>query len=253
MLSLRPCESETRADQIVAQTCVIIPALNEEAALPRVLADLRHLGLDRIRVVDNGSHDHTAQVARQLGAEVLSEARRGYGAACWCGMSGFDPDVEWVLFCDADGSDELSELPRLFAQAALGADFVIGNRRGLPAHRAALTPQQDFGNALAVALIEFGWGHRYHDLGPLRLIHRGALDRIAMQDRGFGWTVEMQVRAVEEGLRIVEVPVRYRQRRGGRSKISGTVTGTLRAGSVILFTIGRLWLRRLWRGGKRGA
>lgn len=251
MLSVVHSQPETRADKIVARTCVIIPALNEEAALPRVLADLRHLGLERIRVVDNGSRDRTAQVAAQLGADVLSEPQRGYGAACWRGMADFDDDVEWVLFCDADGSDDLSELQWLFAQAALGAELVLGNRRSLPSNRAAMTPQQNFGNALATTLIALGWGHRYHDLGPLRLIRRDALDRIAMRDRGFGWTVEMQVRAVEEKLRIAEVPVRYRRRQGGRSKISGTISGTLRAGSVILSTIGRLWLRRLFHGGQR--
>ena len=251
MLSTVHCEPVNHVDEIVARTCVIIPALNEEAALPRVLHELRELGLERIRVVDNGSRDKTAEVAAQRGAEVLTESRRGYGAACWRGMADFDDAVEWVLFCDADGSDDLSELPHLFAQAALGADLVLGNRRSLPANRASTTPQQNFGNALATALIELGWGPRYHDLSPLRLIRRAALDRIAMRDRGFGWTVEMQVRAVEEKLRISEVPVRYRRRQGGRSKISGTISGTLRAGSVILSTIGRLWLRRLLKG--RGA
>jgi len=248
MLSTVHCEPVNCVDEIVARTCVIIPALNEEAALPRVLHELRELGLERIRVVDNGSRDRTAKIAAQLGADVLGEPHRGYGAACWRGMADFDDDIEWVLFCDADGSDDLSELQWLFAQAALGADLVLGNRRGLPASRAAMTPQQNFGNALATALIALGWGHRYHDLGPLRLIRRAALDRIAMRDRGFGWTVEMQVRAVEEKLRIAEVPVRYRRRQGGRSKISGTISGTLRAGSVILSTIGRLWLRRLLKG-----
>jgi len=252
MLSTVHCEPVNCVDEIVAHTCVIIPALNEEAALPRVLADLRHLGLERIRVVDNGSRDRTAEVAAQLGVAVMREPLRGYGAACWRGMADFDDEVEWVLFCDADGSDDLSELQWLFAQAALGAELVLGNRRGLPENRAAMTPQQNFGNALATALIKLGWGHRYHDLGPLRLIRRDALDRIAMRDRGFGWTVEMQVRAVEEKLRIAEVPVRYRRRRGGRSKISGTISGALRAGTMILSTIGRLWLRRLWHGRPHG-
>lgn len=248
MLSTVHCEPSNRVNEIVARTCVIIPALNEEEALPRVLHELRKLGLERIRVVDNGSRDKTAAVAAQRGAEVFTEPQRGYGAACWRGMADFDDAVEWVLFCDADGSDDLSELPHLFAQAALGAALVLGNRRSLPENRAAMTPQQNFGNALATTLIALGWGHRYHDLGPLRLIRRDALDRIAMRDRGFGWTVEMQVRAVEEKLRIAEVPVRYRRRQGGRSKISGTISGTLRAGSVILSTIGRLWLRRLLKG-----
>jgi glycosyltransferase involved in cell wall biosynthesis len=226
---------------------VIIPALNEEVALPGVLRDLRALGLRHVRVVDNGSTDRTAEVARELGAEVRSEPVRGYGAACWCGMSELGPEVAWVLFCDADGSDDLSELPALFAAAATGAEFILGNRRASAEGRGAMTPQQNFGNALATALIAIGWGHRYKDLGPLRLISRSALDRIAMRDRGFGWTVEMQVRAVEEGVRIVEIPVGYRRRQGGRSKISGTIGGSLRAGTVILSTVGRLWFRRWFR------
>ncbi len=231
---------------VMAGTLVIIPALNEEAALPRVLQDLRELGITRIRVVDNGSTDRTAEVARHLGAEVRSEPVRGYGAACWRGMEEMGAEVQWVLFCDADGSDDLSELHRLFELAAAGAEMVLGNRRASPEGRGAMTPQQNFGNALATALIALGWGYRYQDLGPLRLISRPGLDRIAMQDRGFGWTVEMQVRAVEEGLKIAEIPVGYRRRQAGRSKISGTILGSVRAGSVILSTVGGLWLRRMF-------
>ena len=188
----------------------------------------------------------TTEVARRLGATVASEPRRGYGAACQRGIEEFVRDSAWVLFCDADGSDDLSELPAFFAEAAGGADLVLGDRRSLPDSRAAMTPQQNFGNALATTLIRAGWGHRYRDLGPLRLIRRESLDRIGMRDRGFGWTVEMQVRAVEEHLRIVEVTVRYRRRRGGRSKISGTIAGSLRAGRIILSTLLRLWLRRVF-------
>lgn len=234
--------------EIVARTTVIIPALNEEGALPRVLEELRSLGLESIRVVDNGSTDRTAAMARQLGADVSSEPVRGYGAACWRGMGEMSPEAEWVLFCDADGSDDLSELHRFFQNAAAGAELVLGNRRSTRAGRSAMTPQQNFGNALATSLIAIGWGYRYQDLGPLRLISRPALDRIAMRDRGFGWTVEMQVRAVEERLRIVEIPVGYRRRQAGRSKISGTLLGSVRAGSVILSTVGRLWWRRIFQG-----
>lgn len=120
------------------------------------------------------------------------------------------------------------------------ADLVLGDRRTNRANRMAMTAAQRFGNALATTLIRLGWGHRYADLGPLRLVRTEALERIAMRDRGFGWTVEMQVRAVELGLRVREVPVRYRNRRGGTSKISGTISGTSRAGVVIVATISRL-------------
>jgi hypothetical protein len=134
----------------------------------------------------------------------------------------------------------LRDLERLLL-ATRCADFVLGDRTQNPASRGAMTTAQRFGNALATTLIRWGWGHRYADLGPLRLIRRSALEQIAMRDRGFGWTVEMQVRAVEIGLRIREVQVRYRPRQGGVSKISGTIKGTLRAGAVIITTIGRLF------------
>lgn len=235
------------AAAIIAATTVILPALNEEAALPLVLKGLRALGIARICVVDNGSTDDTAGVARRHGAEVFAEPLRGYGAACWRGMAALDCAAEWVLFCDADGSDDLSEVPRIFSAAADGADMVLGDRRATVESRRAMTPQQNFGNALATTLIAFGWRHRYRDLCPLRLVRRTALDRIAMRDRGFGWTVEMQVRAIEEGLRIAEIPVGYRRRQGGRSKISGTFRGSFQAGSIILLTLGRLWWSRLLR------
>ena len=240
-------ESRSSAAAIIAATTVIIPALNEAAALPRVLKDLHALGIARICVVDNGSTDDTAGVARQHGAEVFAEPLRGYGAACWRGLAALDRTAEWILFCDADGSDDLSELPRFFSAAAEGAELVLGDRRATVEGRGAMTPPQNFGNALATTLIALGWHHRYRDLGPLRLIRRTALDRIAMRDRGFGWTVEMQVRAIEEGLRIAEIPVGYRRRQGGRSKISGTLRGSVQAGSIILLTLGRLWWRRTFR------
>jgi hypothetical protein len=126
-------------------------------------------------------------------------------------------------------------------------DLVLGDRTATPAGRAVLTPVQRFGNGLATTLIRWGWGYHYRDLGPLRLIRRSALEAIQMCDRGFGWTVEMQVRAVEGGLRIGELPVAYYCRRGGRSKISGTLRGSIQAGVVILSTLGRLYGQRIWR------
>lgn len=223
---------------------VIIPALNEEQTLPGVLAGLARIGLQKIRVVDNGSRDKTAEVARNSGAEVIQESRRGYGQACWTGCENLEPEIEWILFCDADGSDALEELDQLFHLTA-SYDFILGDRRAKPLGRQAMTPVQNFGNGLATTLIRWGWGGVYHDLGPMRLIRREAYERIAMKDRGFGWTVEMQVRAVEENLRTVEVPVSYHPRKGGHSKISGTIRGSFKAGSIILATLLELYLKRL--------
>ena len=219
---------------------VIIPALDEEATLPNVVETLRALGFTRIRVVDNGSTDATATRARAAGAEVRIELRRGYGQACWTGAQDLAPEVEWLLFCDADGSDDPRDVARLLAEAEAGADFVLGDRRSRPAARAVMTPAQNFGNALAVQLIRLGWGHSYRDLGPLRLIRRSLFESLAMRDRGFGWTIEMQVRAVERRACIVELPVGYHRRQGGRSKISGTLQGSMQAGAIILATLARL-------------
>jgi glycosyltransferase involved in cell wall biosynthesis len=224
---------------------VVIPALNEALALPGVLEGLRQQGLTRIRVVDNGSTDDTAAVAAASGAEVVVEPRRGYGQACWTGLQNLPAEVEWILFCDADGSDDLDKLPDFVeAMEKAGADFILGDRRGTAESAATLTLPQRWGNALATALIRLGWGHRYHDLGPMRLVRRSALEKIAMEDRGFGWTIEMQIRAVEEGLRIREIPVNGRQRQAGKSKISGTIRGVMGAGSIILGTWAKFFLRK---------
>lgn len=226
----------------LANILVIIPALNEETTLGSVIRELQAVGLSRIRVVDNGSHDRTPDVAADAGAEVIQEPIKGYGQACWRGMQDIEPSIEWILFCDADGSDNLSQLPDLLAQRH-DYDFILGNRRGTAAGREQLTPVQNFGNWLASTLIHWGWGYRYHDLGPLRLIRRQALEQIHMRDRSFGWTVEMQARAVECELRICELPVSYRPRQGGRSKISGTLSGSFKAGTIILTTLAVLYAR----------
>jgi len=222
---------------------VVIPALNEAQALPGVLGRLRKQGLTHIRVVDNGSTDGTAAVAAASGAEVVAEPRRGYGQACWTGLQNLPGDADWILFCDADGSDDLEKWPDFLA-AAEDHDFILGDRRATAESAGTLTLPQRWGNALATLLIRMGWGYRYHDLGPMRLVRRGALEQIAMEDRGFGWTVEMQIRAVETGLRIREIPVLSRERQAGKSKISGTVRGVLMAGSIILGTWAKFFLRK---------
>ncbi len=221
---------------------VLIPALNESAALPRVLGDLPADGLRRVVVVDNGSSDGTGETARGLGAVVLEEPRRGYGQACLTGIGwiGRQPDPPEVLvFLDADYSDHPDELPSLVEPIARGeADLVVGSRLLGRAEPGALLPQARFGNRLAAFLIRRLYGLEVTDLGPFRAVRWEALCRLGMADRNFGWTVEMQVKAARAGLRYREVPVSYR-RRVGVSKITGTVSGTVRAGWKILYTVFR--------------
>ncbi|MCP9860708.1 MULTISPECIES: glycosyltransferase family 2 protein [unclassified Cyanobium] len=224
---------------------VVIPARDERETIGHVIGLLRRQGLDRIRVVDNGSSDDTAAIARQLGAEVISEPRPGYGRACWAGCLNLDPAVQWLMFCDGDGGDPIEELPRFLALLP-DHDLLLGDRTATAVGRASLTPLQQGGNRLATTLITLGWGFRYRDMGPLRLVRRRAFAAMALRDRGYGWTLEMQVRAGELGLRIREVPISQRPRLAGVSKISGRWGASLQAGWVILTTLGRLWLRR-WR------
>lgn len=237
------------ADQLPARfdtVLVIIPVLNEQDTLAGVIGQLQSIGLHHIRVVDNGSTDASAAVATAAGAELLREPVAGYGRACWRGLMQLPEAIEWILFCDGDGSDDLGSLPG-WSALLRDHDLILGNREATAEGRRALTPVQRFGNRLATSLIRLGWGHRYQDLGPLRLVRRRSLEAMGLRDRGFGWTIEMQVRAVEAGLRICELPVPHHPRRGGRSKISGTVGGSLRAGLAILGTLSRLYRQRRLR------
>lgn len=216
-------------------TALIIPALDEESAIGALLAAIDRQVVRDVIVGDNGSRDATAEIARRGGAIVVHVAERGYGAACAGALTKLAPDVDIVLFMDADGSDDPSEIPLVLAPIVRDeADLVIGARKTI--ELGALTPQQRFGNWLATRLIALLHHHRYTDLGPFRAIRRELLDRIAMRDRRYGWTVEMQVRALQLGARVTEVPVRYRKR-VGKSKISGTITGVVKAGWWILYTI----------------
>jgi glycosyltransferase involved in cell wall biosynthesis len=215
---------------------VIIPAYNEEESLPHVLNYLPRHRLRQVIVVDNHSTDRTSEVARENGATVVYEKRRGYGQACLSGMGALDnPDI--VVFLDGDYSDFPEEIDLLLSPILKDeADFVVGSRMILEESRKALLPQARYGNQLAVFLIRLFFGHRFTDLGPFRAIRYESLQAIGMRDKNFGWTVEMQIKAVQKGLRIREVPVRYRMRIGV-SKITGTVSGTLGAGTKIIYTI----------------
>ena len=217
---------------------LILPALDEEQAIGATLDSLAGRDLAQLIVVDNGSRDRTAEVAGSRGAQVVHEPRRGYGWACLAGIAALMPQIETVVFMDADGSDDPDDLPQILAPIARGeADLVIGSRASGEREPGSLSPHQRFGNWLAASLLRVFYGARHTDLGPFRAIRVDALRGLAMTDKNFGWTVEMQIKARRHGLRVIEVPVRYRRRRAGESKVSGTAKGSILAGAKILWTI----------------
>jgi glycosyltransferase involved in cell wall biosynthesis len=225
------------------RTAVVIPVFNERESLPLVVAAIPAGLADEIVVVDNGSTDGTGLIAQGLPVRIVREERRGYGQACLAGVAALaDRPPEILVFLDGDFSDHPEEMPRLLDAVGAGADLAIGSRILGVRDPGALLPQARLGNAVACLLIRLLHGYRYTDLGPFRAIRWEAFQRLGMQDRTFGWTCEMQVRALRRGLRVAEVPVSYR-RRVGVSKITGTVGGTLRAGARILWTIARLGFR----------
>lgn len=226
---------------------VVIPALDEAESLPLVLRDLSPV--QRVIVVDNGSTDATAAVASAQGAMVVYERQRGYGAACLRGLRSVgdlveagEPPPRIVAFLDADYSDSPELLPTLVAPILDGrADLVLGSRLQGRREAGAMPAQSIFGNRLACLIIRCLFGVRYTDLGPFRAIDYHALCKLGMCDRNYGWTIEMQIKAARAGLRIEEVPVPYR-RRIGKSKISGTFWGSVKAGTKILYSIAKYGL-----------
>ena len=212
---------------------VIIPALNEESAIARVIGDLPG-EVDRIIVVDNGSVDNTALRARHAGATVVTESRKGYGSACIAGIrESRDSDI--IGFIDGDYSDYPEDLLTILEPIANDhCDLAIGCRRQDPNAGPALPRHQKWGNWIACRLIRLVHGFHYEDLGPMRCLCRSTLEKLQMQDGDFGWTVEMQIKASRAGARILQVPVRYRPRIG-ESKISGTVAGSMMAAYKIIY------------------
>lgn len=222
------------------RTAVVIPVFNEQASIALVLGDIPRELVDEIVVVDNASTDRSAEVAREHGARVVEEPRQGYGSACLAGIAA-TREHEVIVFLDGDYSDYPDDMRALLEPVvADDADLVLGTRMKNRDSRRALMPQARFGNRLATFLMRLLFGIRCTDLGPFRVIRREALDSLGMQDRDFGWTVEMQLRAKLRGLRVREIPVRYRPR-VGVSKITGTLKGTCLAGYKILKTI--FWYR----------
>lgn len=234
----------------LTKVSVVIPAYNEERSLPLVLGAIPAGIVQEVVVVDNGSTDATGRVARECGATLITEPRRGYGSACLAGLAYLrqrPPDI--VVFLDGDYSDHPQEMPRLLAPLREeSCDLVVGSRILGEAEPGSLMPQALLGNRLAVFLLRILYGVRYTDLGPFRAARYARLMQLGMLDRTFGWTVEMQARAALAGWKTREVPVSYR-RRIGVSKITGTVGGTLRAGAKILSTLFLLRLNGRATGG----
>lgn len=229
---------------------VIIPALDEEDAIGKVVSSLAALTnadgsaiCDQIIVCDNGSQDRTSERASAAGAEVVKQTIPGYGIACLTAMEQLTPQCDIVLFVDGDDSCYTEQSLPLLDAISSGADLAIGSRVLGHIEKHALTPVQRFGNALASFLIRCIWKQQVTDLGPFRAIRKSSLDRIQMADPTFGWTIEMQIKSIQAGLAVTEHPVDSKQRIGV-SKISGTVKGSINAGIGILGMIAKLWWRQ---------
>jgi len=232
----------------VVRVSVVIPALNEEDSISDVVRAVPRELAGEIIVVDNGSTDRTAERAAASGARVVHEPRQGYGRACRAGARAASPQSDVVVFLDGDGSDAPDLMPRLLAPIAAGThDFVIGSRTRGQREAGSMNLAQSLSGRMAGLILGVLYGVRFTDMCPFRAIRREALEKLGMREETYGWNLEMQIRAARAGLRILEVPVDHRRRAGGKSKVSGTVSGTIRAGTRILFT-----LFRVVSGGKSG-
>jgi glycosyltransferase involved in cell wall biosynthesis len=224
-----------------AVVAMVIPCLDEAAAVGPLVRELHCFGFDQVIVVDGGSRDRTAEMARDAGAEVVVERRRGYGLACATGVAAVRPDAAILAFIDGDGSDIPAFAPAIVGPVMRGeADFALGSRLRGRREPGSLTPQQVVAGRLAGLLMFAAYRVRYTDMAPFRAISKPALDRLGMSETTYGWNLEMQMRAAARKLRIVEVPVGCRSRVGGVSKVSGNVSASLPAALTLMKTFLRL-------------
>ncbi len=223
---------------VAEKVAIVIPALNEEAAIHQLLAELSQNFAQWVIVVDNGSTDATADVARQAGAIVAYEPMRGYGRACLTGFkTACSLGAEIIIFMDGDGSDDPTDLPMMLQPVIEGrVDFVIGSRVSERAERGAVPAQARLGNWLVSRMIRLLYGVHLHDIGSFRVVHRSLLETLDMHEMTFGWPVEMLVKAARAHSRMLELPIHYRHRSHGRSKVAGTIGGSIKAAYYMLST-----------------
>ena len=248
-MATRPPPRSVGGEPRLARTAILIPALNEEDALPAVLSALPMAHLHSVVVADNGSTDGTARAARAAGAIVVREEERGYGAACLAALAylgSLDPVPESVVFLDADHPEDAGRLSLILEPLCRGADLALGVRVSRGGEHGNLHMHARWGNRVVLTVVHLLFGHRFQDLPPFRAIRFAALERLAMDDRNWGWTLQMQVRAVRRGLEIVEVHKPHYPRARGRSKISGRLGMSLRVGAKMFYTLGREWLGGAW-------
>lgn len=232
---------------------VIIAALNEEAAIAQVINSVPRDVADEIVVVDNGSRDRTAEVASAAGARVVKEPVPGYGRAFQTGLRSISPECEIVVFLDGDGSDYPEQMDRLVRPIVEGtADFVIGSRTRGSRESGSMNFHQVIAGYMVGFILRVLYGVRSTDMGPFRAIRRETLDKLNLREETYGWPLEMQMRAAQAHVRTLEVPVDYRRRAGGQSKIAGTVRGSVLAASRILITLARLAVQRRYQRKDRG-
>jgi len=222
------------------RVALVVPTFNEEEAIGPTLAEVPRDWVQEIIVADGGSTDATVARAQAAGARVVP-AGRGYGRACLEGARAAGPAAEILVFMDGNGSDRPDLIPLLVEPIMRGThDFVIGSRARGEREAGSMRPHQIAAGRAVGALLGALYGVRYTDMGPFRAIRREALEHLGMREMTYGWNLEMQMRAVRAGLRVLEVPVAHRRRRGGRSKVSGSLGGTIRAGTRILATLARV-------------